>query len=175
MEKKVNSPRAWRWPALAAGLLVIVLATMLATYSRAPSEMEAFESSIKARLGQLEGKSNDEIQQALNQVVEEGSLSISINANPVFPSGSAAGTLQIENGPQNRYGQQVVITLTDTGEQIYDSGYMPPNSHIQEDQLAVELAQGEYEATATFTAYDADFDGVVVGQAVAQLRISVLS
>ena len=40
------------------------------------SDVRQLENQIKAELGQLEDKSNDEIQAALNEVVTEGSLSI---------------------------------------------------------------------------------------------------
>ena len=138
------------------------------------SDMKQLENQIKAELGQLEDKSNDEIQAALNEVVAEGNLSISINANPVFPTGDSEGSLKIENGPQNLYGQQVIITLDDTGEEIYDSGYMPVDSHIQTDKLSVDLAPGDYVATAVFTAFDVD-SNITVGQAVAKLKITVLN
>ena len=52
------------------------------------------EENIKAKLGQLEDKSNEEIEAALNEVVEEGTVCISINMNPVFSSGKAEGTLK---------------------------------------------------------------------------------
>ena len=119
-------------------------------------------------------KRQDEIRAALNEVVTEGSLSISINANPVFPTGDSNGSLKIENGPQNLYAQQVIITLDDTGEEIYDSGDMPVNSHIQQDKLEIDLAPGDYAATAVFTAFDVD-SNITVGQAVAQLKITVLN
>ena len=138
------------------------------------SDVRQLENQIKAELGQLEDKSNDEIRAALNEVVTEGSLSISINANPVFPTGDSNGSRKIENGPQNLYAQQVIITLDDTGEEIYDSGYMPVNSHIQQDKLEVDLAPGDYAATAVFTAFDVD-SNITVGQAVAHLNITVLN
>ena len=153
-------------------ILAILLAVRYYTSDR--SYLSYLEDNIKAKLGQLEDKSNEEIQAALNEVVEEGNLSISINANPVFPTGDSEGTLKIENGPQNLYGQQVVITLDETGEEIYDSGYMPVDSHIQTDKLEIDLEPGDYDATAVFTAYDEKLDGAVVGQAIAQHRISEL-
>ena len=55
------------------------------------------EDSVAAQLGQLEGKSEAEIQEELNRVVEEGTMAISINVNPVFDSGDSEGTLEIEN------------------------------------------------------------------------------
>ena len=139
-----------------------------------PNDTVLLEENIKAKLGQLEDKSNEEIEAALNEVVEEGTVCISINMNPVFSSGKAEGTLKIENGPMNLYNQRVVITLAETGEEIYHSGLMPVDSHIQTDKLDVELEAGEYDAIATFHAYDVETDAEI-GAAIAQIRISVLS
>lgn len=139
-----------------------------------PNDTVLLEENIEAKLGQLEDKSNEEIEAALNEVVEEGTVCISINMNPVFSSGKAEGTLKIENGPMNLYNQRVVITLAETGEEIYHSGLMPVDSHIQTDKLDVELEAGEYDAIATFHAYDVETDAEI-GAAIAQIRISVLS
>ena len=112
------------------------------------------EDSVAAQLGQLEGKSEAEIQEELNRVVEEGTMAISINVNPVFDSGDSEGTLEIENAPGNKYAQVVSITLDDSGKEIYNSGLIQPNYHIQTDKLSEALAAGSYDCTATFTAYD---------------------
>jgi hypothetical protein len=81
---------------------------------------------------------------------------ISINTTPVFANGSAEGNLEIENVPGNRYLMRVEITLDDTGEVVYSTKFMEPNTHIQRAALSVNLPEGEYPATATFYAYDKD-------------------
>lgn len=155
-------------------MLAIIAGLGYMAFGPQKGDSELLEDNIKAELGQLEGKTNAEIEAALNAVVEEGSMSISINMNPVFVDGDSEGTLKIENSPANHYGQRVIITLDETGEEIYDSGYMPVNSHIQSDKLSVHLEKGEYAATATFTAYDEESQ-IEVGQAAAQIQISILS
>ncbi len=157
-------------------LLLMLIAGLLLWQNFGPGRDDAalLEDGIKAKLGQLEDKSNDEIQAALDEVIEEGSIRVSINMNPVFPDGGSKGTLKLENHPNNHYNQRVVITLDETGEELYNSGLMPVNSNIYEDVLEVDLDQGEYEATAVFTAYDTETDAEV-GQALAQIRISVLN
>ena len=104
------------------------------------------EDSVAAQLGQLEGKSEAEIQEELNRVVEEGTMAISINVNPVFDSGDSEGTLEIENAPGNKYAQVVSITLDDSGKEIYNSGLIQPNYHIQTDKLSEVLAAGSSTA-----------------------------
>lgn len=141
-------------------------------------DLVSLENQVKAELGQLENKSNEEIEAALAEVIEEGMIRVSINMNPVFPTGDAEGSIQLENHPNNLYNLRCVITADTNGdgelEEIYHSGLMPINSHIQTDKLEVDLDKGEYDAIATFTAYDVDTDAEV-GIVNAQIRISVLN
>lgn len=157
-------------------LMMAIIIGLFAWMHFAPEKTnaESLEDSVKAKLGQLEDKSNDEIQAALDEVIEEGSLRISINENPIFPTGDSEGSLKIENHPNNHYNMRVIITLNDTGEEIYNSGLMPVNSHIESDTLERVLDKGEYDGMATFTAYDVETDAEV-GQAMAGVRISVLN
>lgn len=163
--------------AVIVALFVLVFGGFL-FYSKQNNDLTNLENEVKAKLGQLENKSNDEIQAALSELIEEGTIRVSINMNPVFPTGDSNGTLQLENHPNNHYSLRCVITADTNGdgkeEEVYHSGLMPVNSHIQEDTLSVDLDKGEYPATATFTAYDVDTDKEV-GVVVAQIRISVLN
>lgn len=104
-------------------------------------------------------------------------MAISINVNPVFKTGDSEGTLEIENVPNNKYAQVVSITLDDGGAEIYNSGLIQPNYHIQTDKLSQPLEAGTYDCTATFTAYDtSDSENPIeVGSAAAKITISVLS
>lgn len=157
-------------------MTAIVLAIMMALcgllvwrYTHA----DKLERAVAAQLGQLEGKSNDEIEASLNRVVEEGYMAISINANPTFANGQAMGTLHIENNPNNKYSQEVTITRDDTGETIYRSGLIDPNYHIQEDVLLEDLEAGDYDCKASFVAYDEDHQAV--GSAAAKIVVSILN
>lgn len=125
-------------------------------------------------LGQLENKTPEEIQQELDRVVQEGMFNISIASVVQFPNGSSEGELRIENVPGNRYLMSVQITLDDTGETVYESGIIEPDHHIQRDVLAVPLAKGDYDATATFTALDPQTEEEV-GTAAAKVLLQVLA
>lgn len=176
-KKTAGKRRAKAVVAAAVASVVLVFGGMF-FMNRQDSDLVALEDSVKAQLGQLESKSNDEIEQALNEVIEEGSVRVSINMNPVFPTGDSEGSIQLENHPNNHYNLRCVIAADTDGdgteEEVYHSGLMPVNSHIQQDTLEVPLAKGDYPATATFTAYDPDTDAEV-GVVVAQIRISVLN
>ncbi len=125
-----------------------------------------------ASIGQLEGKTPEEIEAELNRIVEEGMFNISINPAPVFPSGSEPGNLRIENIPSNKYNMTVKITLDETGEIIYQSGIIEPNHHIESDVLDVILEKGKYNATAVFTAYEPE-NNRARGQAAVKILIQV--
>lgn len=125
-------------------------------------------------IGQIEGKSEAEIQAELDRIIEEGMFQISIASEVDFESGTAEGPLQIENVPGNHYLMQVNITRDDTGELLYESGILDPNYHIQNAPLLVDLPAGTYGCTATFRALDPETEDDV-GQAAAKMTIRVLS
>lgn len=126
-------------------------------------------------LGQLDGKTKEEIQAELDRIVEEGMFNISIASLIQLSNGSAEGEFGIENSPANRYNMQVDITVTDTGETIYTSGVLEPNYHIQYAKLDTPLSAGTYNCVATFHALDPEKDNAEVGQASASITIVVIS
>ena len=175
MEQNTKSQKAMHRVQVVVVCLVLLLLALLAGLLawRLYPRQTPLESAVRAELGQLDGKSDDEIQAELDRVVEAGNMTISINVNPVFATGIAAGTLQIENSPANIYSQNVQITRDDTGELIYESGLIEPNYHIQEDVLLVDLEPGQYPCTATFTAYNTETQAEI-GSANAKITITVI-
>ena len=168
--KKNSGAVKWVFP-----VVILILVGVIAWLLLRPQEQPAgLTRAADAQLGQLEGKTEEEIQAELNRIVEEGMFNISINTAPTFENGKAEGPLQIENVPGNRYLMQVLITLDDTGELIYETGLIEPNHHIQSAKLDVELEKGEYLATAVFNAYDPETEEYI-GSAGAKLTITVLS
>lgn len=125
-----------------------------------------------ADVGQLEGKTPEEIQAELNRVVDEGMFNISIAEVLSFPDGASEGDVRIENVPNNRYLMDVSVTLDETGEEVYESGILEPNHHITKGVLKVDLDKGTYPATALFTALDPETEAVV-GEAAAEVTIMV--
>ena len=125
-----------------------------------------------AALGQIEGKSEDEIRAELDRVVEEGMFNISIAPYVEFADGKSEGELRIENVPGNRYLMRVRIVRDDTGEAVYESGLVEPNRHIQKAALDADLGPGEYACTAEFAALDPETEEQV-GSAAAKITIMV--
>ena len=156
------------WAAVIFALLCLILAGTLAfmLFSAGPSKRSG-ES------GQLEGKTEAEVQAELDRTVAEGMFNISIASVIQFDTGTSEGEMRIENVPGNPYLMQVSITRDDTKEQIYATDLIEPDHHIQRDALDVDLEPGTYECTATFAACDPETEEQV-GQAAAKVVVQVL-
>lgn len=148
--------------------IAVILALLVALYFF----MDSTQYEDGGVLGQLDGKTMEEIQAALDQYVEEGMLNISIASLVRFEDGNAEGELRIENSPSNHYLMQVDISRDDNGEIIYSSDTIEPNYHIQYGRLNTDLPAGTYPCTATFYAVDME-SREVVGQAAANVTIVV--
>lgn len=178
-----SDPRSSRFAAMVAvprpvaGVfaLIIVAVLVLASVLLARScSAESLGRDPNAELGQLEGKTPEEIQAELDRMVEEGMFNISIASTVEFADGASEGELRIENVPGNPYLMKVEISRDDTGEVVYTSGLIEPNRHIQRARLAIDLDAGAYPCTAVFYAYDQENEQLV-GQAAAKLTITVLN
>lgn len=156
------------WIGLIIALLCVALAVIVA--------LNIFGGTTKRQgsLGQLDGKSDEEIQAELDRVVDEGMFNISIAASILFENGNAPGELRIENVPGNRYLMKVDIVRDDTGEIIYTTDLIEPNHHIQSDTLDVSLPAGLYDCTAVFEAYDPETEEAI-GQAAANIVIQIMN
>ena len=171
-DKKRKKKPASFWVAIALAVVAVVIACLFAFQSCSEGGFPFRDPNQS--LGQLEGKSAEEIQAELDRQVEEGMFNISIASNVEFADGTSEGELKIENVPGNRYLMQVTITDDATGQVLYTSGAIDPNHHVQRAKLDVDLDPGVYACTALFTAIDPEDDSEV-GQAAAKMTISVLN
>ena len=158
----------------------VVIAIIIAICAIAAAILLAFtlcadeKSRRQGDAGQLEGKTDAEIQAELDRVVEEGMFNISIASVIELESGTSEGDLRIENVPGNRYLMRVSILRNDTGEELYRTDVIEPNHHIQRDAFDVALPAGSYECTALFEALDPATEEQV-GQAAAIITVNVRS
>ena len=130
------------------------------------------EMDENAEQGGLVTRSQEEIQEELNQKVEEGMINISMNTSPTFPNGREKGNLLIVNSEINRYPQIVYILRKDTGEEIYRSKGIPVGSKIEYAPLDVELPAGVYDCVAYFNNVDPQ-SGAILGTAGAEIKVTV--
>ena len=176
----MNKSKAKRQRMIARAVIVVLLViigVLVVLLLRPRTDGQIVTTSQRdpnAALGQIEGKTQEEIQAELNRIVEQGMFNVSINPAIEFASGDAEGDMRIENVPGNRYLMRVALTLDDTGETVYTSGILEPNYHIQSSRLDVALPKGTYPATALFTAYEPDVE-TPVGSAAVKITLYVLS
>ena len=123
--------------------------------------------------GSINQMTDEEIQAALDSIIEEGMFRISI-ASDIIAIEDGMAQLRIENNLSNRYLMKVNIYLDETGEEIYATDLIDPGYYIQEAGLDRHLDPGEYPATAVFTALYPD-TGEIVGTAGANVTIHVFA
>ena len=160
------------WIVVIVAIAAAALAGFLVWQNSQPKS--GFTIDRMAQDGFLDGKSEAEIQELLNQVVEEGKFNVSINAQPVFKDGRSEGNLRLENVPGNRYYMTVAVTLDDTGETVYESEGIKQGQYIENVTLTKDLGAGEYPATAVFTAINPE-TLEPVGKTAVELVIRVIN
>lgn len=106
--------------------------------------------------GTLAGKTPQELQGILDQVMEEGMVNVSMNAVVVFEDGTSEGSLGIENIAANHYYVRVVLTNNADGSVLYESAGLKPGQYIDKIKLNQDLPAGEYQCTATEIITDPD-------------------
>ncbi|MBS4986576.1 MAG: hypothetical protein ACLTC4_23865 [Hungatella hathewayi] len=155
----------------ALGAAGYIVSTHTQSVQAAPEPVSlAAEGNVKT--GTL-NQDPEKRQQELNQVVEEGMLAFSVNATPFMKNGASTANLLIENPPGNGKRFTITIRRNDTGEVIYQSGYLDPEQYIDDVPLDVVLPKGEYACTAYFDAYRID-DNAYIGSAGAEIKLYVL-
>lgn len=166
-----EKPKRARRVLLIVGIIALLAAAAALAFALfGGGQNSAYDAS--AIEGQAPYKSQEEIQEELDRVVDAGMFNIAIVSSIEFDSASAPGKAYIENVPANRYCMQVEITEDATGDVLYESGILKPNSYIEDITLERELAPGTHEATATFTALDPD-TLEAVGETAAQIALVV--
>lgn len=151
------------------GILVLVgVVAIIAWYML--TRQSFFDPSAVS--GQLPGKTEQEIIDELNLVVEEGMFNISINTQLNFDKSDAEGRAYIENIAANKYDMKVKIVLDDTDKTVYQSGGLEPGQYIEMIRLSKKLSDGSYAATAIFTAHDRK-SHKEIGRTSAELNITI--
>lgn len=137
---------------LLAALLILCVAAGAAFWYANRQNDNRLAKESEAIAGLIPGKSDSEIQEILDQVVEKGMVNVSINQTPVFYG--KKGEIGIQNIPANHYSYTVTITLDGTGEELYKSELIDPGYYVNEITLEKRLTKGTHPATAVFRVYD---------------------
>lgn len=141
-------------------------------YIQKPDGYERYQFDTEAMAGRINRMSEEEIQEELNRVVEEGMFNISISSAIIFDPETGEGAANIENIAANHYHMQVDIYLDDTDELVYSSKLIQPGYSIENIRLNRELEPGQYAATAIFSAITQE-EMQLFGTAGAQIRLLV--
>lgn len=178
-KKKQNSSKG-----LIIAIIILVLVFMLLMggvlyyflvlqpAQRAEKKVVGGQREAAALQGSLEVKTEEEIQEELNNIVDEGMFRISI-ASTITGVEHGKADVRIENNPSNRYIMQVSIYLDETGEEVYATDLIDPGYYIESVELDEDLKAGEYNATAIFTALYPDTEEIV-GTAGAQVKLLIM-
>lgn len=149
-----------KWPIiLLIVLAAIIIAGILVWYFFFQNRMDdtsKYWFDKMAKDGTLEGKSEAELQDILDNIMEEGMFNVSINAEPVFDGSTKTGTLGIQNTDANHFYCRVVLTLDEDGSVLYESAGLKPGQYIDEVTLDKAPPAGQHACTAQFIATDPD-------------------
>ena len=164
--------KARRRAAAAAVLAVILLALLLWLRPWAAGSQGGLTYETNVVVGELPGKTAAERQAELDQLVEEGMLSMSINATPSASLSRDGGKVNwlIENPSNQGKLIRVEVYRTDNGDKIYETGALRPGSYVESAPLQEKLAPGEYSCTAVFYTYQIDTEAYI-GQAAAEVTL----
>ena len=122
--------------------------------------------------GIIPGYTEEQIKEILQRKADESPFSFEINSRPFFENGKSEGNIRIYNPPFNNYLIDVEIKLDSNNKTIFKSGKLKPNQYIEKAKLSRNLKKGEYEATATISAYDPESEQLL-GVSVAKLIIAI--
>ena len=107
---------------------------------------------------------------------EDGASSIIFSADGTYTCGEASGEYVYDETAGNHYSQIVEIYIQNLdgslGEKVYTSPVIPVGSYVHYDTLDVDLDAGTYSCVACF--YNVSEDNAILGQANAQLELTVL-
>ena len=142
-------------------------------------EVKGGQREASALQGSIHQMTEEEIQQALNNIVEEGMFRISI-ASDILAEEDGEAEVRIENNLSNRYVMQVTLyayvpdekTGATNEVEIYRTDLIDPGYYIQTTPFDKHLDPGEYDALAVFSALYPDTEELV-GTAGAQVKLYV--
>ena len=175
-EKKEHKKSRKKWLILLLLAVIIAAAAFAGWYiwKSKQDDVSKYWFDKAAKDGMIEGRTEKEIQEILNTVVQEGMFNVSVNPNPAFKDGKSEGNLCIENIKANHYYARVILTLDETGEQLFESKGLKPGQYIKNVKLDKNLKKGTYPATAQFIITDPD-SLKDIGSVNAQVTLTILN
>jgi len=141
---------------LAIILLLLLLAGVAGWRFWSLNQKRGYDADSEAVKGMLSGRTPEEIQALLDQVVEKGMFNVSINGQ-ITVGADKKGNVRIENIQNNHYLMQVdIIQQEENGTQtvLYSSGIIAPGYSIENGTFKTLPPKGPVDGVAVFTALD---------------------
>ncbi len=171
-QEKKKRPRKFVWVLGLCALAALAAALFYFITQRSPEPVQYTPNvSVGAMPG---GTPVEDLQAQMDAYTAETAIAYILNTTPYFEDGSAMGNLMISSPEVSVKPIQVVISRNDTGDVVYDSGALEPNSYIMEDvlQTAKPLPKGDYPCTAVILLLDQD-TGKEIGRSEADMVITI--
>ena len=154
-------------------LIIVIAAFAVAGFivfgGETPSEEDRFPwitSDHAAVDGMLDGTFYD------GEKNPSGKLSYKIAGEIIVGKTDGKGGFKIESSGKNTCLMKVKITLD--GNVVYETGYLKPNQHIEEDVLNVIPEVGSYEAEAVFEGFDPNTEESIGSSEPVKITITVI-
>ena len=159
---------------LITGLItvVVVVAVLVGIIIYLAVGRQEPEQQIKGRAVLL---TEDNVQEYENQEpVEDGYYMVTMNTSWDFDDGKAESyNAYVANAPENTRTVYFDVFLSDTGENIYSSPYMPVGTELQDISLDKALEAGDYQAVVTYHLVDDDYNEI--DDVSAEITIHILN
>ena len=119
-------------------------------------------------------KDNIEEFESQGDSVEDGYYLVTMNTSWSFDDGkSESFDAYVANAPQNTRTVYFEVFLSDTGEMVYSSPYMPVGTELQNFSLEKDLQAGDYMAVVTYHLVDDEFNEI--DDVSAEIAIHILN
>lgn len=106
-------------------------------------------------------KDNIEEFESKKDAVEDGYYLVTMNNAWSFDDGKSESIdAYVANAPQNTRTVYFEVFLSDTGEMVYSSPYMPVGTELQNFSLEKDLKAGDYTAVVAYHLVDDEFNEI---------------
>lgn len=153
-------------------VVLVVVAAVAFVALRQCSTVEEDDMEPNVIVGTMENYTDEEIAAMLAKKVDEGMIAFSLNTHIYLESSGAQASIKFENPANNAKLTKLRLVRDDTGETLYETGYLAPGSYVDADVFDVRLAPGEYECTGYVSSYSQD-EKKYLGEAACTVSVTV--
>lgn len=151
-------------------LTAIVLVALALALPQCSREDDGMEPNVV--VGTMDGYTDEEIAEMLRKKVDEGMIAFSLNTRMFLESPGAEATVKFENPPNNAKLTKLKLVRDDTGETVYETGFLEPGSYVDRSAFDVEMEPGEHACTGYISSYSLD-ERKYLGEAACTVIVTV--